>query len=103
MCRAITARRSAKSSGLNTKSLACQPEANDSPTRPPERLSTTAQSSATRIGSCSGNTTLPARICTRSVMVAMAALVTAGLGYRPPNAWKWRSGVQTASNPWASA
>ena len=103
MWRTITARRSAKSSGLKTKSLACQPEANDSPTRPPERLSTTAHSSATRIGSCNGSTTLPARIWMRSVIVASAAPVTAGLGYSPPNSWKCRSGVHTASKPCWSA
>ena len=35
-----------KFSGASAKSLACQPEANDSPTRPLDRLSTTDQSSA---------------------------------------------------------
>jgi hypothetical protein len=39
----------------------------------------------------------------RSVATAMAALVTLGFGYAPPKAWKWRSGVHTASNPDRSA
>ena len=64
----------------SAKSLACQPDANDRPTRPSDRLSTTAHSSATRIGLCSGSTTLPARIWTCSVTTATAALVTAGFG-----------------------
>ena len=42
----ITAWRLAKFSGARAKSLACQPEANDSPTRPFDRLSTTDHSSA---------------------------------------------------------
>ena len=54
---------------------------------------------ATRIGWCSGSTTEPARIFTRSVTAAIAALVTDGFGYSPPNAWKCRSGVQTAAKP----
>ena len=32
-----------------------------------------------------------------------AALVIAALGYRPPNSWKWRSGVHTAAKPCVSA
>src|SRR5579864_785463 len=48
-------------SGAKTKSLGCQPEAIDSPTLPSDKLSTTDHSSATRIGLCSGSTTLPAR------------------------------------------
>ncbi len=66
-----------------TKSLGCQPEANETPTRPCEMLSTTAHSSATRIGWCSGSTQLPARICRRVVIAAIAALVTAGFGIEP--------------------
>jgi len=66
-------------------------------------LSTTDHSSAMRMGLWSGSTTLPARSCTFFVMVATAALVSAGFGYKPPNAWKWRSGVQIAKNPWVSA
>ena len=50
------------------------------PTRPFEMLSTTAHSSATRSDECSGQTTLPARIPTRSVIAATAAPVTAGFG-----------------------
>ena len=90
---------SAKFSGLSTKSFGCQPEANEMPTRPLEMLSTTDHSSATRSGWCSGSTTLPARILMRSVTAAMAAPATAGFGYRPPKAWKWRSGVHTAEKP----
>jgi len=77
---AISARRSAKLSGASTKSLACQPEANERPTRPLERLSTTDQSSAQRIGLCRGSTTLPARIWMRSVTIATAVLVMAAFG-----------------------
>jgi hypothetical protein len=46
-------------------------------------LSTSAQSSATRIGWCSGSTTLPARIATRFVIAASAAPATAGFGEQP--------------------
>ena len=65
---------------MSAKSLACQPEANESPTRPPERLSTTDHSSATRMGLCSGRTTEPARIWTFRVSTASAAPVTDGFG-----------------------
>ena len=77
---AMIARRFSKLAGASTKSLACQPDANERPTRPPDRLSTTDQSSAQRIGFCNGRTTLPALIEIRSVTIATAALVTAGLG-----------------------
>src|SRR6185369_13869577 len=77
---AITARRFTKFSGARAKSLACQPEANESPIRPFDRLSTTDQSSAHRIGLWSGSTTLPARMLMRSVTIATAALVMAALG-----------------------
>ncbi len=40
----------------------------------------TDQSSQTRIGWCSGSTRLPARIRTRSVAIASAALSTDGFG-----------------------
>ena len=76
----ITSRRRSKFSGFRTKSLTCQPLANERPTRPCEMLSTTAHSSATRIGSCRGITTLPARSSTLLVIDAIAADVTAGLG-----------------------
>ncbi|CAM4176972.1 hypothetical protein COSO111634_34450 [Corallococcus soli] len=66
--------------GAKTKSFAFQPVAKDTPARPLERLSMTDHSSATRSGSCSGNTTLPARMDTRSVTMASAALVAVGLG-----------------------
>ena len=46
----MISRRSSKFSGMSAKSFACQPDANERPTRPPERLSTTDHSSATRIG-----------------------------------------------------
>jgi hypothetical protein len=72
--------RSANRSGASTKSPWCQPGANEIPTRPPDRLSTTAHSSAIRTGSCSGATTLPARRCTFSVMVDSAAAATDGFG-----------------------
>ena len=80
MLASISFLRLAKAAGAMTKSLGCQPDANDTPTRPCEMLSTKAHSSATRIGWCSGSTQLPARIFSRVVMAAMAALVTAGLG-----------------------
>ena len=76
----ITSRRRSKLPGINAKSFACQPEANERPTRPPDNWSSTAQSSATRRGLCRGNTMLPARSCTREVMVESAAVVTAGFG-----------------------
>ena len=97
------AARRRSSPAASTKSVACQPDANETPTRPLDRLSTTDHSSAMRTGWCSGATTLPARTPTRSVTAATAAPVTAGFGYRPPNEWKWRSGVQTAAKPLASA
>ena len=78
--RNILALRSAKFAGAMAKSLGCHPDATETPTRPPERLSTTAHSSATRTGECNGRTTLPARICTRVVVAAIAALVTEGFG-----------------------
>ena len=92
----------AKSSGLMTKSSGIHPEANERPTRPPERLSTTDHSSAIRIAECSGATTLPDRICKCFVIIARAAPVTEGFGYNPPNAWKCRSGVQMAVKPFSS-
>ena len=52
-----------KPAALSTKSFGCHPDATETPTRPFERLSTTAHSSATRTGECNGNTTLPARTC----------------------------------------
>lgn len=73
------------------------------PTRPPDRLSTTDHSSATRIGSCSGRTTEPALILIRSVSRARTAASTAGLGKRPPKEWKCRSGSQTELKPRSSA
>lgn len=99
----ISSRRFSYFSGAKTKSLACQPDATEMPTRPPDRLSTRDHSSATRTGWWSGSTTLPARMATRFVTVATAAPTTEGLGYRPPKAWKWRSGVHTAAKPWVSA
>ena len=78
--RAITSRRSWKLPGASAKSFACHPDANESPTRPPDRLSTTDHSSAQRIGLCRGKTTLPARIATRRVMTARAAPVSDGFG-----------------------
>ncbi len=69
-----------KTPGRSTKSLGCQPAAKEMPTRPFERLSTSAHSSATRIGWWSGFTQLPARIFTRSVITASAALATEGFG-----------------------
>ena len=62
MLASISFLRLAKAAGAMTKSLGCQPDANDTPTRPCEMLSTKAHSSATRIGWCSGSTQLPARI-----------------------------------------
>jgi hypothetical protein len=103
MLRNITFLLSAKLPGISAKSFGCQPEANEMPTRPLEMLSTTDHSSATRAGWCSGSTTLPARMPTCSVTAATAAPATAGFGYRPPNAWKWRSGVHTAEKPFLSA
>ena len=69
-----------KFSGRSTKSLGCQPDATEMPTRPLERLSTMLQASATRIGCSSGMTTEPARTLTFWVIAATAALVTAGWG-----------------------
>lgn len=48
--------------------------------RPWDRLSTTAHSSATRMGLCRGSTTLPARMPRRWVAPASAAPSTEGLG-----------------------
>jgi len=84
------------------KSFGCHPAAKDRPTRPSDRLSTTAHSSATRMGWWSGDTQLPDRIRSFLVIAANAAPVTDGFGNGPPNAWKWRSGVQTESNPFSS-
>ena len=78
--------RLANLSGYSAKSLGCQPAAKDMPTRPLERLSTSDQSSARRIVLCSGETQLPARIWMSLVMVAIAALLTTGLGNKPPKA-----------------
>ena len=66
--------------GFNAKSSGFQPDANDIPTRPFERLSTTDHSSVSRSGLCSGMTTLPAMRRTREVSRAMAACSVAGLG-----------------------
>ena len=76
----ITSLRSAKFCGCSTKSFGCQPEAMAMPARPAERLSTSAQSSAARIGWCSGSTQEPPRTLTRLVRPATAAELTAGLG-----------------------
>ena len=46
----VTSERRSKAPGARTKSSACQPDANDTPARPCDRLSTSAHSSATRIG-----------------------------------------------------
>ncbi len=73
-------RRSSYFSGAMTKSVPCQPVAKEMPTRPPERLSMTDQSSTTRTGWCSGSTRLPARIWTRSVTAASAEPRTDGFG-----------------------
>jgi len=86
-----------------TKSFGTQPQATPRPTRPCDRLSTTAHSSATRIGSCSGSTTLPAHSCTRCVRAASAAHSTEGFGDSPPKLWKWRSGVHSRTKPCWSA
>ena len=86
-----------------TKSSGIHPEANEIAARPLERLSTTDHSSAIRTGLWSGATTLPERSCTFLVIIASAALVTDGFGYRPPKLWKCRSGVQTAVKPCSSA
>ncbi|CAM5414597.1 hypothetical protein SALBM135S_04076 [Streptomyces alboniger] len=92
-----------KRSGKKTKSLACQPLAQPMPTRPPERLSTIDHSSATRIGSCSGSTTEPALMRTRSVSRTSAAASTTGLGKSPPKEWKCRSGIHREWKPLRSA
>jgi hypothetical protein len=39
----------------------------------------------------------------RDVTIASAALNTDGFGYKPPNGWKWRSGVHIAAKPCSSA
>ena len=67
-----------------TKSLGFQPMAKERSTRPSERLSTTAHSSATRIGLCSGITTLPARMRMRRVIWARRTAGSDGLGKMPP-------------------
>jgi hypothetical protein len=72
--------RAAKFCGASTKSSGCQPAAKLMPTRPFDRLSTSAQSSAMRMGEWSGDTQEPARTCTRFVIAAIAALATAGFG-----------------------
>ncbi len=90
-------------SGRKTKSSGCQPAAIPRPARPSVRLSITAHSSAIRAGWCKGATQLPERTPIFFVTAAIAAPVTEGLGYGPPKAWKWRSGVQTAQNPALSA
>lgn len=95
-------RRSASASGRSTESPWCQPEAQEMPTRPAERLSTADHSSAIRIEWWSGPTTPPARIATRSVATASAAPITSGFGHRPPKERKCRSGVQTATKPCSS-
>ena len=78
--------RSAYASGARAKSFGFQPMAKDTSTRPSERLSTTAHSSATRMGWCRGMTTLPARILMRSVVSASTTPASAGLGKIPPKA-----------------
>ncbi|CAO0836331.1 hypothetical protein SMICM17S_04492 [Streptomyces microflavus] len=60
-------------------------------------------SSATRIGSWRGMTTDPALRRMRRVSRARAAARTAGLGKRPPNELKCRSGIHSASKPCRSA
>ena len=55
------------------------------PTRPSDRLSTTAHSSAMRAGWCSGETTEPARSAMLRVSGARRPqLRLTGFGYRPP-------------------
>lgn len=76
----IVPRRSAKLCGARTKSFACHPEANATPTRPPDQVVDHHHSSATRTGFCSGRTTLPARSFTRSVSVESAERTTDGEG-----------------------
>src|SRR5258708_39871611 len=83
--RNIVSLRVAYCSGCSTKSLGCQPAANEIPTRPPEMLSTTDHSSAIRMGLCNGDTQLPARRPIDFVIDARAALVTEGFAYNPPN------------------
>src|SRR5581483_4232422 len=95
----IMRRRSSYESGAKTKSLGCQPEAKDIPTRPWDKLSTIAHSSATLTGLCNGITTLPARMLRRCVSLAIAAAKTEALGEKPPNESKWRSGIQMAEKP----
>ena len=80
MWRNMISLRSAYAVGASTKSLTCHPDAKETPIRPCESVSTSAHSSATRNGLWSGTTTLPARICTRSVTPARAAPVIDGLG-----------------------
>jgi len=67
-------------SGASTKSSGFQPDAKEIATRPDERLSTSAHSSATRIGWWSGRTTLPERSFSRSVTSDSAPAKTDGLG-----------------------
>ncbi len=76
--------------------MACQPLATHIPARPPEMLSTTDHSSATRTGWCSGSTTEPAFSRTRLVRAASAAASTEGLGKSAPKELKWRSGNHRA-------
>jgi hypothetical protein len=65
--------------GARRKSSGCHPEATETPTRPPDRLSTTDHSSATRTGWWRGGPRFRPG-SPREVMAATAAPTTAGLG-----------------------
>ena len=71
--------------------------------RPPDIRSSTAASSATRIGSSSGRVTIavPRRI--RDVCAATCARKTNGPGRPPSSSWKWCWATQAESKPKRSA
>src|SRR6266542_6948269 len=71
--------------------------------RPFERWSTVATSSANRSGWLSGSTWTAMPILIRRVQAASAAATTSGDDSTERSFWKWISASQTASRPSASA
>ena len=90
--------------GWSTKSFTFHPAPKLISTRPFDKLSTTAQSSATlRAEACCGMLTLPARKRICDVSLATVAASKLGFGNEPPKASKCLSGSQTAFKPLLSA
>lgn len=69
----------------------------------PDMRSSTAASSATRIGSSSGRVTIPVPRRMRLVAAAAWARKTNGAGRPPSSSWKWCWATQAVSKPWRSA